>query len=521
MRSKFMRSLATFLASAIAFSAFAAPFTPGNLVVTRVGDGSAALTNASTVVFLDEYTPTGTLVQSIAMPTTVSGANKRFMFSGSATSEGYLRKSTDGRYLTLMGYDADAGIASIAATTSATTNRVVALVDWNGNVNTSTALADAYSAGNPRCAVTKDGAEFWLTGTGTGTGAAATGGNRYCLFGLTASTLLSENVTNVRTNLIFGNQLYCSTMSGAFRGVSTVGSPPPPSTTGNTVSLLTGFDPSATSTQSVYDFWFKDANTLYVADDRTHANGGGLQKWTFNAGTWTKIDTFQGGLPGSTGIRGMTGKVNGSGNAEIYVITGGSPIQIMKIVDDGSGSALLSFSSIATVATNTAFRGIAFAPEDSGPVSVAPTTFDIAPGTLVSGGIPELTNSDNSRLHAKLNPTSEDTGFPVQLNIEATSPTATPTSFQFTLECFVEIDGIEQYVELWDWTNNNWVRVSQVFSSSTSDLTVTGTANGTLSRFVRNGDKRVRARCGWDAVAADVDIVWFVKIDQAIWKIGQ
>ena len=52
----------------------AAGFTPGDIVVERVGNGGAALSSASQAVFLNEYTPTGTLVQSIALPTAVSGA---------------------------------------------------------------------------------------------------------------------------------------------------------------------------------------------------------------------------------------------------------------------------------------------------------------------------------------------------------------------------------------------------------------------------------------------------------------
>lgn len=54
----------------------ASTFGAGNLVVYRVGDGSAALTANATAVFLDEYTPAGVLVQSIPMPTVVSAPNK-------------------------------------------------------------------------------------------------------------------------------------------------------------------------------------------------------------------------------------------------------------------------------------------------------------------------------------------------------------------------------------------------------------------------------------------------------------
>ncbi len=98
----------------------AASFSAGNLVVYRVGTGAAALNNASTAVFLDEYTPSGTLVQSIPLPTADSGANQTLTAAGNATSEGLLTRSTDGSYIVLTGYDVAPGTASVAGTASAT-----------------------------------------------------------------------------------------------------------------------------------------------------------------------------------------------------------------------------------------------------------------------------------------------------------------------------------------------------------------------------------------------------------------
>ena len=63
----------------------AAPFTPGNLAVLRVGDGAAALTSAGTAVFIDEYTTTGSLVQSLAIP---ANGSPQLVVSGTASSEG-------------------------------------------------------------------------------------------------------------------------------------------------------------------------------------------------------------------------------------------------------------------------------------------------------------------------------------------------------------------------------------------------------------------------------------------------
>src|SRR5215510_13976670 len=97
--------------------AMPAAFTPGDLVIYRVGTGGLVdnLTAAATAVFLDEYTPGGVLVQTLPMPTVDSGANQTLTASGTATSEGLLTRSTDGRYLVLTGYDAPLRTGNVAS----------------------------------------------------------------------------------------------------------------------------------------------------------------------------------------------------------------------------------------------------------------------------------------------------------------------------------------------------------------------------------------------------------------------
>ena len=54
----------------------ATTFTPGNIVVYRIGDGTTTLTSAASAVFLDEYSPAGVIAQSIPLPTAVNGADR-------------------------------------------------------------------------------------------------------------------------------------------------------------------------------------------------------------------------------------------------------------------------------------------------------------------------------------------------------------------------------------------------------------------------------------------------------------
>jgi hypothetical protein len=149
-------------------------------------------------------------------------------------------------------------------------------------------------------------------------------------------------------------QLYLSTGSAGFRGVSTVGAGLP-TEAGNTTTLLSGFE-SNPGTPSSYDFWFSDANTVYVADDRSLANGGGVQKWTQSEGVWSLAYTLSTNLTG--GLRGLTGSVDG-GSVTLYATTTQtSANRIVSVIDTGASSG---FSELATAPTNTVFRGIVFA----------------------------------------------------------------------------------------------------------------------------------------------------------------
>ncbi|MFO0180636.1 MAG: hypothetical protein ACK517_02520, partial [bacterium] len=139
-------------------------FQNGNVVVSRVGTGTGALSSAATAVFLEERSGVdGSVVQTISLAT--SGAN-RLTMSGTATSEGKIKYYNG--YLAVAGYDADAGATgpgsggSIATSLSATVNRKVALYSNGGSVSY-TSLSDAYSASNIRAAIS-DGTNIWTAG---------------------------------------------------------------------------------------------------------------------------------------------------------------------------------------------------------------------------------------------------------------------------------------------------------------------------------------------------------------------
>lgn len=359
------------LAAAALFAAAGAaqsPLTTGNLVVLRVGDGAAALTNASTASFLDEYTPAGVLVQTIPMPTAANGANYPLTNSGTATSEGFLTLSDDGQYLISAGYGDAPGTPSIATTQSSGVPRVIAVTNMAGIVDTTTGLISAFSGGNIRSAVSTNGVDLWASGSNSGI--------QYVQIGQSGSSAVNAAPTNSRVLGTYQGQLYVSSASGAYQGLCQVGTGMPTST-GNLVTLLNGF-PNV-SGPSNYDFYFADPNTVYVADDRTPPSNGGIQKWTQSGGLWTLQYTLA--PTASSGVRGITGAIVGS--SVVLYVTSAAPSAnnaIYSVVDNGPGS---TFTLLASAGPNQAFRGIRLL---SGPPTLSRLQTGCGPLQIQAGG---------------------------------------------------------------------------------------------------------------------------------------
>ena len=337
------------LASVFALCFCAVAGASDDVVVVRVGDGSAALSANTAAVFLERRASDGTLVTSIPMPTAADGANVNLAFtlSGTGTTEGALAGSPDGNYLTLAGY----AVAPGGSISSAV--RVVARVDAQGLTDTSTTLGNGFSSA-VRGAVTDDGDEFWISGSGTGDG-----GIWYELHGLNGATQLVSTPSSVRAIGIVSGRLYADSGSSGNSNVFVVGTGLP-TTINPTTTALSGMP---TSNASPYGFAFFDRgsvpgiDTLYVADDRAIASGGGIQKWTWNGTTWSLQATFSNGI--TTGVRGLAAEV-ASGKLVLYATTTeATQNKLVKVIDNGTATPAIS--TIATAAANTIYRGVAMA----------------------------------------------------------------------------------------------------------------------------------------------------------------
>jgi hypothetical protein len=327
------------------------------VVVGPAADGGALSSASAAVTLQVREASSGALLREYSLPTVASGANHPFSLSGSSTSEGALNLSADGQFLTLAGYAAVPGVASVNGT-SANASRCVARQALVGGVDTTTLVTSGYLGNNIRAAASVDGTGYWLAGT-----AARDAGVRYVVHGSTGETAeVNAEIQNIRVTHVFGGQLYASTQSGAAPTdtVSRVfavgtGAPIGPAPlrhlpgvtlkTPNTFALL-DLDPAVTG-----------FDTLYVSDT---TNGAGVWKYqTVDGLTWTQRAQLS--VVGSAACFGVSARVVGAG---VVVLCSASDGWIYRWEDTtGSGDGGVNTGTgIVFGAEGTAFRGLVFLP---------------------------------------------------------------------------------------------------------------------------------------------------------------
>lgn len=367
--------LISVLATALAASAASAQsFTPGNIVLLRVGDGTTTIGTAAAAVTLLEISPAGSIVQQI--PITSIGGDA-LTLRGSSTTEGALSFSANGQYLVFGGYRADAGAAD--PSTSTTIPRVIGRVATSGlAVNTATSITDGYLGNSFRGVASLDGTSFY--GSGDSSAGSSTGSVRYIsTFGGSATSVaLSAAGGNTRQVQILANpssgtpNLFVSSGAGTpGRSVFQVGSGLP---TSGAQTFNSSFPLAATSQYQNFYFarlgngatWNPNGggaatdtgfDTIYVSD----SNAGNLAKFSFDGTSWAANNTVP-----LASITGLTAAASGS-TITFFATTSGAGTGTVQTLTDATGfnqNMTAAFTSLGGLASgaNYAFRGIAVVP---------------------------------------------------------------------------------------------------------------------------------------------------------------
>lgn len=325
-------------------------FQEGNLLIERYGNG-AALSSLTTQIFLDEYTPSGTLVRTVPVPTTSSSAggvvfNRRLTGIGTSTHEGLMTLSRDGRSVSLMGYDLAAG----ATPPSPIPRRVVGVLSADGVLNTYTSTNT--NIGSTRCVTSIDGSGFWAVGS--------SGNIRYMPMGLNdaAGTSLG-GPSGSRSVFLYNNngRLYLSTTISGGPRIARVGTGSTPPVSGSqTLGAFPGYPLTTTSPNQfvMFDTGSDGApDILYVADDAA----GQILKYDYSVSSWVAQ-----GAVSVPNIKSITGKI-ASGTVTLYATTVGSGSGLKKITNSAGGTLTgATVANIVNAPANTVFKSVTFTP---------------------------------------------------------------------------------------------------------------------------------------------------------------
>jgi hypothetical protein len=310
---------------------------------------------------------------SIALVSTLHVPTDQVVTSFSSKSELALHLSTDGRFVTFMGYRSPINALDVSNSNvpnhvdptnpvTFSVPRAVAQIDArNFGAGVMVTPVDCYSGNNGRSAILDTATNLYYmagnAGNGSGTepvfivnntgvqivtpggGPATTvvgvqqgtpGAAKGFQFGFAVGLLgnpddKSGKDDNFRGITIFDNTLYVTKGSGG-NGINTVyqvgtaGMLPTVATASLTpITILPGLSTTLASKATAtnpFGIWFANATTLYVADEGNGSAGpnanAGLQKWILVNGTWHNAYTIQAGLGHGVqyGVPGLDPAIN-------------------------------------------------------------------------------------------------------------------------------------------------------------------------------------------------------------------
>ncbi len=335
-------------------------FSPGNIVVYMVDGNGNALGSDAAIVKVLEYRGDGTLVQTVELPSGSTGT--RLTGSGTATSEGKLTVSENGRWVAVAGYDAAEDTASVAGTVNRTIGRINAENLLDVDLTTTGPLGGNDNARG--VAIDNSGTKLWGVLHGANNVTATGRGLRYLDLGQETTGAQLANI-NTRGARIFGDQLYQWGAAVGNHGVYTVGS-----------NLPESGSPTLTGLPGLHDDTGLDCYGLFMADLNPSEPGydtlwmargtTGVTKYSLVGGIWYEVNTID---PGA--VYHIDGWQNG-GTVHLFIVEGVNPgaARIMALTDSTGHNQPMSgaFGTVVTSGANTAFRGV-------GVIPMKPTVF--------------------------------------------------------------------------------------------------------------------------------------------------
>lgn len=168
--------------------------------------------------------------------------------------------------------------------------------------------------------------------------------------------------------------------------------------------------------------------------------------------------------------------------------------------------------------TDTCQDGVcAFDTQEDCLTAILPEGFTVTRGTFVSGGLPELLDSDDARVVVQAVRQTDLNTPSVEIELTATSPIDAPGEIRFRVEAATSGAPSRQRIELFDYKTSRWVVVDQR-AGVDADTVVSVSVTENAQRFVEPGTRAMKARVGYLDLGITF-LAWNGRYDHAFWNV--
>jgi hypothetical protein len=150
--------------------------------------------------------------------------------------------------------------------------------------------------------------------------------------------------------------------------------------------------------------------------------------------------------------------------------------------------------------------------------TVLPESFQMLRGIVFSGGLSDLFYSDDQYLRLRPFIVLNQAEAPIQIVVNGTSPSLSPSELRFRVESRLNINNVNQWIELFNFSTNTY-DVLDLSVIGTTEVVKEVSVTTNVSNYVRQTDGLVRARIRYRPVGLVLFYPWDAFLDQTIWLI--
>ncbi len=152
-----------------------------------------------------------------------------------------------------------------------------------------------------------------------------------------------------------------------------------------------------------------------------------------------------------------------------------------------------------------------------GSVPAAPTSFSMFRGSVFSGNLASLIQSDDSRLILRPGVTLGSQEAPIQMIVNSLSPVASPSKLEFFLEAQASSSNLTQSIALWNYDSQTYENLTSR-PTTTADSTAGVVISSDVDRFI-GPNLELKARVSYKAFGPTLLFPWQARLDQVKWRL--